>query len=61
LSHYCDRRGPLIGSIEVIDDHKRTRAGKAIWRCVHHATGTEVYPRTEAIIRLNRLDPIGKP
>lgn len=54
MSLYSDGAGQKIGSLEVVADHKGTRAGKVVWRCADHSTDREVYLRTEALIRLDR-------
>lgn len=57
MSTYRDRTGQIMGQIEVIEDHKRTAAGKVVWRCLDHDSGRELYLRSERIIALDRRVP----
>lgn len=56
MSVYRDRVGQVVGGfLEVVADHKRTKRGKVVWRCVDQRDGSERFYRTEQIIRLDRL------
>ncbi|GAA3817835.1 hypothetical protein GCM10022242_19720 [Nocardioides panacisoli] len=54
MSQYRDRTGQRIGSLEVLSDWKRTKAGKVVWRCIDHRTGADRYLRTDQLIRMDR-------
>jgi hypothetical protein len=54
VSHYKNRVGQRIGSLEVLADHGRSKRGKVIWRCIDHATGRDRYLHTDVLIRLDR-------
>ncbi|WP_460798700.1 hypothetical protein [Nocardioides pacificus] len=55
MSVYTNRVGQVIGSLEVVADHKRTKDGKVVWRCIDRRDGSDRFYRTEKIIRLDRL------
>lgn len=59
MSTYRDRVGQVIGDLEVLGNHARTKRGRnggrrIIWRCLDHSTGQERYLRTDQLIRLDR-------
>ena len=47
-----DRVGQRVGSLEVIDDHGRTKRGEVVWRCLDRATGRTRFLRSYEVARL---------